>query len=188
MIVVQQEDGSFKSSPFHVRFGKMALIKTKDLTVDISINGQSIDLFMKLGEDGEAQFDEESESSPPPPSQPTVFYSSSGEDEEKSSSPSSEKTRVKSSLEPPSQQQQQQQQKLRIKSSPAIAISKSTATGEVKDSSKSNSEDNDAAGAVGTSVPHFFSDGEITPEMGSPRISRPESPKSDTEADLINSV
>lgn len=56
VVVVRQRDGSFKSSPFHVRFGKMALIKTKDLTVDIEINGQPVDLHMQLGDAGEAYF------------------------------------------------------------------------------------------------------------------------------------
>lgn len=56
VVVVKQRNGSFKSSPFHVRFGKMALIKTKDLTVDIEINGQQVDLHMRLGEAGEAYF------------------------------------------------------------------------------------------------------------------------------------
>lgn len=37
-------------------------------------------------------------------------------------------------------------------------------------------------------VMNFFSDGEITPEMTSPVVSRPPSPKSDTEAELISNM
>ena len=33
MVVVEQEDGSFKSSPFHVRFGKMGVLKAKEKIV-----------------------------------------------------------------------------------------------------------------------------------------------------------
>lgn len=56
VVVVKQPDGTFRSSPFHVRFGKMALIKTKDLTVDIEINGKPVELHMRLGDAGEAYF------------------------------------------------------------------------------------------------------------------------------------
>ena len=33
MIVVGQEDGTFKCSPFHVRFGKMGVLKAKEKIV-----------------------------------------------------------------------------------------------------------------------------------------------------------
>ena len=33
VIVVEQEDGTFVSSPFHVRFGKLGLLKAKDKVV-----------------------------------------------------------------------------------------------------------------------------------------------------------
>ena len=56
VIIVEQEDGSFKSSPFHVRFGKLGVIRSKEKVVDIEINGQPIDLHMKLGDSGEAFF------------------------------------------------------------------------------------------------------------------------------------
>jgi phosphatidate phosphatase PAH1 len=35
VIVVEQEDGTFKSSPFHVRFGKMGVLKAKEKIVSI---------------------------------------------------------------------------------------------------------------------------------------------------------
>ena len=37
MIVVEQEDGTFKSTPFHVRFGKMGVIKAKEKIVSIAL-------------------------------------------------------------------------------------------------------------------------------------------------------
>ncbi|XP_076083384.1 phosphatidate phosphatase LPIN1-like isoform X1 [Mytilus galloprovincialis] len=56
VIIVEQEDGGFKSSPFHVRFGKLGVIRAREKVVDIEINGEAIDLHMKLGESGEAFF------------------------------------------------------------------------------------------------------------------------------------
>ena len=57
IISVLQPDGSLKSSPFHVRFGKnMLLIKTNRKLVDIYINEVKTELVMKLGSAGEAYF------------------------------------------------------------------------------------------------------------------------------------
>ena len=36
VVVVEQEDGTFKSSPFHVRFGKMGVLKAKEKIVSNS--------------------------------------------------------------------------------------------------------------------------------------------------------
>ena len=33
MVVVEQEDGTYKSSPFHVRFGKMGVLKAREKIV-----------------------------------------------------------------------------------------------------------------------------------------------------------
>ncbi|XP_019942554.1 phosphatidate phosphatase LPIN2 isoform X2 [Paralichthys olivaceus] len=60
VIVVRQPDGSFQCSPFHVRFGKLGVLRSKEKIVDIEINGESVDLHMKLGDNGEAFFVEES--------------------------------------------------------------------------------------------------------------------------------
>ncbi|XP_066519939.1 zgc:123305 [Hoplias malabaricus] len=61
VIVVRQPDGSLQSSPFHVRFGKLGVLRSKEKVVDIEINGEPIDLHMKLGDNGEAFFVEETE-------------------------------------------------------------------------------------------------------------------------------
>ncbi|XP_034725100.1 phosphatidate phosphatase LPIN2-like isoform X6 [Etheostoma cragini] len=61
VIVVRQPDGSFQCSPFHVRFGKLGVLRSKEKIVDIEINGESVDLHMKLGDNGEAFFVEENE-------------------------------------------------------------------------------------------------------------------------------
>lgn len=60
IIVVQQEDGSLKSTPFHARFGKLKVLKSKDKIVKIHVNNRETTLCMKLGSAGEAYFAEES--------------------------------------------------------------------------------------------------------------------------------
>uniref|UniRef100_A0A7N9AJZ8 phosphatidate phosphatase n=1 Tax=Mastacembelus armatus TaxID=205130 RepID=A0A7N9AJZ8_9TELE len=61
VIVVRQPDGSFQCSPFHVRFGKLGVLRSKEKIVDIEINGEPVILHMKLGDNGEAFFVEENE-------------------------------------------------------------------------------------------------------------------------------
>ncbi|OXA56816.1 Phosphatidate phosphatase LPIN3 [Folsomia candida] len=56
VVVVEQEDGSFKCSPFHVRFGKLGVLRSKEKVVDIEVNGVSAPIRMKLGDSGEAFF------------------------------------------------------------------------------------------------------------------------------------
>ncbi|XP_075210052.1 phosphatidate phosphatase LPIN isoform X3 [Lycorma delicatula] len=59
VVVVEQPDGSFTCSPFHVRFGKIGVLRSREKVVDIEINGEPVDIHMKLGESGEAFFVEE---------------------------------------------------------------------------------------------------------------------------------
>uniref|UniRef100_A0A8C6T1S5 Zgc:123305 n=1 Tax=Neogobius melanostomus TaxID=47308 RepID=A0A8C6T1S5_9GOBI len=59
VIVVRQPDGTYQCSPFHVRFGKLGVLRSKEKVVDIQINGEPVDLHMKLGDNGEAFFVEE---------------------------------------------------------------------------------------------------------------------------------
>ncbi|XP_063040185.1 phosphatidate phosphatase LPIN1 [Engraulis encrasicolus] len=61
VIVVRQPDGSLQCSPFHVRFGKMGVLRSREKVVDIEINGEPVTLHMKLGENGEAFFVKETE-------------------------------------------------------------------------------------------------------------------------------
>ncbi|NXS44777.1 LPIN3 phosphatase, partial [Balaeniceps rex] len=60
VVVVRQPDNSFRCSPFHVRFGKLGVLRSKEKVVDIEINGEPVDLHMKLGDNGEAFFVQES--------------------------------------------------------------------------------------------------------------------------------
>ncbi|XP_016943171.3 phosphatidate phosphatase LPIN3 isoform X2 [Drosophila suzukii] len=59
VIVVEQRDGEFQCSPFHVRFGKLGVLRSREKVVDIEINGTPVDIQMKLGDSGEAFFVEE---------------------------------------------------------------------------------------------------------------------------------
>uniref|UniRef100_A0A6J0TPH5 phosphatidate phosphatase n=1 Tax=Pogona vitticeps TaxID=103695 RepID=A0A6J0TPH5_9SAUR len=61
VIVVRQQDGSYMCSPFHVRFGKLGVLRSKEKVIDIEINGEAVDLHMKLGDNGEAFFVQEAE-------------------------------------------------------------------------------------------------------------------------------
>ncbi|KAL7117076.1 hypothetical protein ACP275_03G048600 [Erythranthe tilingii] len=84
IIIVEQPDGSYKSSPWYVRFGKFqGVLKTREKVVSISVNGVDTDFNMYLDHKGEAFFLKEVEiegfdsvCSPP---------SSSGEDTDKQS-------------------------------------------------------------------------------------------------------
>ncbi|GAB4852128.1 hypothetical protein Ancab_016318 [Ancistrocladus abbreviatus] len=57
IIVVEQQDGSFKSSPWYVRFGKFqGVLKAQEKVVSININGVEADFLMYLDHKGEAYF------------------------------------------------------------------------------------------------------------------------------------
>ncbi|KAK4336786.1 hypothetical protein RND71_043994 [Anisodus tanguticus] len=59
VVIVKQADNTYLCSPFHVRFGKMGVLRSKEKIVDIEINGEPSEIFMKLGDNGEAFFVEE---------------------------------------------------------------------------------------------------------------------------------
>ncbi|XP_077592601.1 phosphatidate phosphatase LPIN2-like [Stigmatopora nigra] len=61
VVVVRQPDGSFQCSPFHVRFGKLGVLRSREKVIDIEINGEPVELHMKLGDNGEAFFVQETE-------------------------------------------------------------------------------------------------------------------------------
>uniref|UniRef100_A0A8C5HHQ3 phosphatidate phosphatase n=1 Tax=Gouania willdenowi TaxID=441366 RepID=A0A8C5HHQ3_GOUWI len=63
VIVVRQPDGTFQCSPFHVRFGKLGVLHSREKVIDIEINGEPVELHMKLGDNGEAFFVQETEQS-----------------------------------------------------------------------------------------------------------------------------
>lgn len=57
IIVVEQPDGSFKSSPWYVRFGKFqGVLKAREKIVNICVNGIDANFHMYLDNRGEAYF------------------------------------------------------------------------------------------------------------------------------------
>ncbi|XP_050213036.1 phosphatidate phosphatase PAH2-like isoform X3 [Mercurialis annua] len=57
IVVVEQPDGTFKSSPWYVRFGKFqGVLKAKQEMVNISVNGVESDFHMYLDQRGQAYF------------------------------------------------------------------------------------------------------------------------------------
>eukprot|EP00002_Diphylleia_rotans_P017398 TRINITY_DN3376_c0_g1_i1.p1 TRINITY_DN3376_c0_g1~~TRINITY_DN3376_c0_g1_i1.p1 ORF type:complete len:986 (-),score=246.25 TRINITY_DN3376_c0_g1_i1:140-3097(-) len=64
VIVIKHPDGTYRSTPFHVRFGKLHVLKSKEKKVKIKVNGEEVDIFMKLGDAGEAFFVEETDIQP----------------------------------------------------------------------------------------------------------------------------
>ncbi|KAI9099447.1 Lipin/Ned1/Smp2-domain-containing protein, partial [Phlyctochytrium arcticum] len=65
VVVVQYPDGELVCSPFHVRFGKLKLLRPHDKAVEVSVNGEVTELLMKVGEAGEAFFVVETENPVP---------------------------------------------------------------------------------------------------------------------------
>ena len=59
MIVVKRQDGTYRSTPFHARFGKLKVLKSQSKEVQVLINDKPTQHFMKLGKQGEAFFEEE---------------------------------------------------------------------------------------------------------------------------------
>ena len=57
VIVVQQQDGTFRSTPWYVRFGKFqGVLKGAEKFVRINVNGVEANFHMYLDNSGEAYF------------------------------------------------------------------------------------------------------------------------------------
>ncbi|KAF9435639.1 hypothetical protein BGZ76_005842 [Entomortierella beljakovae] len=56
IIVVQQANGDLACSPFHVRFGKLSVLRPQEKVVEVRVNGETIAFPMKVGDAGEAFF------------------------------------------------------------------------------------------------------------------------------------
>ncbi|XP_059072454.1 phosphatidate phosphatase PAH2 isoform X2 [Cryptomeria japonica] len=63
IIVVEQPDGSFRSTPWYVKFGKvLGVIRRTEKIVDVAVNGQEANFHMYLNRSGHAYFLNEVES------------------------------------------------------------------------------------------------------------------------------
>ncbi|XP_038553868.1 phosphatidate phosphatase LPIN2-like isoform X2 [Micropterus salmoides] len=208
VIVVRQPDGSFQCSPFHVRFGKLGVLRSKEKIVDIEINGEVVDLHMKLGDNGEAFFVEENENmevpahlctSPIPLEVPEAMEEIKETTEESSIAGSGtrrkkrRRKRMRSDTHPreeaySSSSDEREREKEWEKESNQ-AVQESLAKGEhvlPLQVSKSvyysmSEEPNEEVGATQTRDTHPHSDGEQSPSESTVFYSRPPSPKSDSE-------
>ncbi|KAF9289246.1 hypothetical protein BGZ68_009731 [Mortierella alpina] len=65
VVVVEQADGELACSPFHVRFGKLSILRPQEKVVEVTVNGRVVDFPMKVGDAGEAFFVFETEQDVP---------------------------------------------------------------------------------------------------------------------------
>ncbi|KAG0212991.1 hypothetical protein BGX28_005232 [Mortierella sp. GBA30] len=65
VVVVEQVNGDLACSPFHVRFGKLSILRPQEKVVEVTINGRVVDFPMKVGDAGEAFFVFETEQDVP---------------------------------------------------------------------------------------------------------------------------
>ena len=220
---MKQEDGAYRCSPFHVRFGKLGVIRSKEKIIDIEINGQRVDfLHMMLGEAGEAFFIERLNTAGEMTSSTMSSVVSTNElnslvtenkltistcselNEAVSSTTASLQVSLGTSetasetiksMEFDLDIESNEVHSQKMTSTKPIPISRSHSTAENEfvsnDSSLSPllspentvSKVNDSPMESKPNV-NFFSDGDITPELTSPAISRPSTPKSDTELEI----
>ncbi|NWH80132.1 LPIN3 phosphatase, partial [Piaya cayana] len=197
VVVVRQPDNSFRCSPFHVRFGKLGVLQSKEKVVDIEINGEPVDLHMKLGDNGEAFFVQELEENEGSiPSRLCTSPIPMEESLEDAAQPSH--GRVASSTEATPQKRKRRRRKPKGKELldselESCKETKSDMSTEVlstcfflpSDSVHFSFGDlaKGETGSLQSSEMHPYSDGELV-SMDSPAQSHPSSPKSDSELEI----
>ena len=72
IIAVRHDDGTIVCTPFHVRFGKFKVFRSRDRYVSVAVNGIKSELVLQLGEAGEAFFLHPAGPTPPPPEPATA--------------------------------------------------------------------------------------------------------------------
>uniref|UniRef100_A0A1A8NLQ6 phosphatidate phosphatase n=4 Tax=Nothobranchius TaxID=28779 RepID=A0A1A8NLQ6_9TELE len=198
VIVVRQPDGSFQCSPFHVRFGKLGVLRSREKIVDIEINGEPVDLHMKLGDNGEAFFVEQNENMEVP-----AYLCTSPIPQE---APEKVEETPEGLLGTGSGARRKKRRRKRVRSDPHLREEVSSSSEEREKESEREadlapwdspgSEElstvlqigksvyysmSEEPGAAQTKDAHPYSDGEQSPTENSVFYSRPDSPKSDSE-------
>ena len=56
ILVIEEPEGEYRSSSFHVRFGSLKVLHSKEQDIDIYINGRKKNVKMKLANCGDAYF------------------------------------------------------------------------------------------------------------------------------------
>ena len=57
ILVIQEPEGELRSSKFHVRFGSLKVLRSKEQDIDIYVNGRKKNVKMKLATCGDAYFE-----------------------------------------------------------------------------------------------------------------------------------
>ncbi|XP_046890359.1 phosphatidate phosphatase LPIN1-like isoform X1 [Hypomesus transpacificus] len=193
VIVVHQPDGTLQCSPFHVRFGKMGVLRSREKVVDIEINGEPVDLHMKLGENGEAFFVMETENGQEvvPSYLATSPILSEGAALMNTGSPGDNggtvKKRRKRRRKARADSARREESGEDYEDEDMFSIELSSDEGKEMESSRASTRDVFREGVEGPTSGSFKqsgvyarSDGDWTPRQ-SPNSSRPTSPKSDSE-------
>ncbi|XP_064887977.1 phosphatidate phosphatase LPIN3 isoform X1 [Columba livia] len=196
VVVVRQPDNSFQCSPFHVRFGKLGVLRSKEKVVDIEINGEPVDLHMKLGDNGEAFFVQESEENEG--SIPSGLCTSPipmEESTEDAAQPShaQETTSVEGTLRK-KRRRRRKPKKKQVSDSELGDCEESKSEMFVKEPCKLPAHSDsvyfsfadlskEETGSLQSPEMHPYSDGELA-SMDSPTLSHPSSPKSDSELEI----
>uniref|UniRef100_A0A8C7G877 phosphatidate phosphatase n=1 Tax=Oncorhynchus kisutch TaxID=8019 RepID=A0A8C7G877_ONCKI len=199
VIVVRQPDGSLQCSPFHVRFGKLGVLRSKEKVVDIEINGEPVYLQMKLGDNGEAFFVEENEDfeSRVPAhlcTSPILIELPEGAEETFEGPPTSGSTRRKkrrrkrirsdSHLRDDGSSSSDEREREREQTEQESPSKEELTTSMLASKSvyfSLSEQPYEELGAVQTRDVHPHSEGEWSPSESSVFYSRPSSPKSDSE-------
>ncbi|PKK23779.1 lipin 3 [Columba livia] len=196
VVVVRQPDNSFQCSPFHVRFGKLGVLRSREKVVDIEINGEPVDLHMKLGDNGEAFFVQESEENEG--SIPSGLCTSPipmEESPEDAAQPShaQETTSVEGTLRK-KRRRRRKPKKKQVSDSELGDCEESKSEMFVKEPCKLPAHSDsvyfsfadlskEETGSLQSPEMHPYSDGELA-SMDSPTLSHPSSPKSDSELEI----
>ncbi|NXD75273.1 LPIN3 phosphatase, partial [Halcyon senegalensis] len=188
VVVVRQPNNSFQCSPFHVCFGKLGVLRSKEKVVDVEINGELVDLHMKLGDNGEAFFVQESEKNEG--RIPSHLCTSLREHSPEDSAPSSHgQGQEASSAEATVRKRRQCRRKLKWKE---VSDSELDGCEETKMTSLLLCNDSvyfsfdvpeEEAGSLQSPEMHPYSDGELA-SVNSPTLSHPSSLKSDSELEI----
>ncbi|XP_032859549.2 LOW QUALITY PROTEIN: phosphatidate phosphatase LPIN3 [Tyto alba] len=196
VVVVRQPDNSFQCSPFHVRFGKLGVLRSKEKVVDIEINGEPVDLHMKLGDNGEAFFVQESEenegsipsrlcTSPIPREESPEDAAQLSRGQEASSAEVTPRKRRRRRRKPKRKEALDSELEGCEEPKSEVSVEELCKLPAPSDSVYFSFTDlpEEEAGSLQSPEMHPYSDGELA-SMDSPILSHPSSPKSDSELEI----
>ncbi|XP_009316977.1 PREDICTED: phosphatidate phosphatase LPIN3 [Pygoscelis adeliae] len=196
VVVVRQPDNSFQCSPFHVRFGKLGVLRSKEKVVDIEINGEPVDLHMKLGDNGEAFFVQETEenegsipsrlcTSPIPRAESPEDAAQSSHGQEASSAEGTLRKRRRRRRKPKRKEALDSELEGCKETKSKMSAEEPCKLPAPSDSVYFSFTDlpREETGLLQSPEMHPYSDGELA-SVDSPTLSHPSSPKSDSELEI----